>query len=179
MVIALAGRRVDAPDAAQKRFPAENASAVKLQIRDFLQSHYARALVSAAACGADILALEAAGELGLRRRVVLPFDKATFRASSVVDRGGDWGERYDRIISEVEGQGDLVEFAHDKDDGQTYFTGNLEILDQAQLLAQELKTGAAALVVWNGELRGVDDVTGHFKQEALARGMEAREVLTV
>jgi hypothetical protein len=107
MVIALAGRRVDASDATQKRFPAENASAVKRQIRDFLQSNDASALVCAAACGADILALEAAGELGLRRRIVLPFDKATFRASSVVDRGGDWGERYDRVVSEVEGQGDL------------------------------------------------------------------------
>jgi len=59
MVIALAGRRVDASDAAQKRFPAENASAVKQQIRDFLQSHDARALVCAAACGADILGLGA------------------------------------------------------------------------------------------------------------------------
>src|SRR5688572_23363310 len=136
MVIALAGRRVDVSDAAQKRFPAENASAVKQQIRDFLQSHDSHALVCAAACGVDILALEAAGELDLRRRVVLPFDKATFRASSVVDRGGDWGERYDRITSEVEGQGDLVEFAHNKDDGQTYFTGNLEILDQAQWLSE-------------------------------------------
>jgi hypothetical protein len=45
MVIALAGRHVDASDAAQKRFPVENASTVKQQIRDFLQSHDARALV--------------------------------------------------------------------------------------------------------------------------------------
>ena len=179
MVIAFAGRRVDASDAAQKRFPAENASAVKQQIRDFLQSHDARALVCAAACGADILGLEAAGELGLRRRIVLPFDKATFRATSVVDRGGDWGERYDRIIAEVGGQGDMVEFAHDKDDGQTYLTGNLEILDQAQWLASELKTGAHALVVWNGESRGEGDVTSHFMHEAGARGMGVAEVMTV
>jgi hypothetical protein len=179
MVIALAGRRVDASDATQKRFPAENAAVVKQRIRDFLQSNDASALVCAAACGADILALEAAGELGLRRRVVLPFDKATFRASSVVDRGGDWGERYDRVVSEVEGKGDLVEFAHDKDHGQTYFTGNLEILDQAEWLAQELKTDTAALVVWNGQSRGADDVTGHFKEEARARGMGAPEILTM
>src|SRR5436190_1721100 len=99
MVIALAGRRVDAADAIQQRFPAENAERVKQQITDFLRTHQACALVCAAACGADILALEAAGELGLRRRVVLPFDRATFRASSVIDRGGDWSERYDRIIA--------------------------------------------------------------------------------
>lgn len=179
MVIALAGRRVDAPDAAQPRFPAERAATVKQQISEFLQTHEARALVCAAACGADILALEAAGELGLRRRVVLPFDQATFRASSVVDRGGDWGARYDRLIAAVAAAGDLVEFAHDKDDEQTYFAGNRDILDQAQSLAQELKTDAAALVVWNGESRGQDDVTGHFKQEAAARGMGVGEVKTI
>ena len=179
MIIALAGRRVDAANAAPPRFPAENGETVKRQITEFLQSHDALALVCAGACGADILALEAAGELGLRRRIVLPFDKATFRASSVVDRGGDWGERYDRIITEVEAAGDLIEFAHDKDEGQTYFTGNLDILDQAQWLASELKTDAAALIVWNGESRGADDVTGHFKQEAEARGMGVAEVKTI
>ena len=179
MIIALAGRRVDAQNADQPRFPAENAETVKRQISGFLQSHDARALVCAAACGADILALEAAGELGLRRRIVLPFDKVTFRATSVVDRGGDWGERYDRIIAEVESQGDLVESAHDKDDGQTYFTGNLEILDQAQRLAQEIKSGVAALVVWNGESRGPEDVTDHFKHEAETRGMGVAEVITM
>jgi hypothetical protein len=179
MVIALAGRRVDAAGAAAKRFPAENAESVKQQIRKFLQTHKASALVCAAACGADILALEAAGDLELRRRIVLPFDKATFRETSVVDHGGDWGERYDQIIAEVESRDDLVEFAHDKDDGQTYFTGNLDILDQAQQLARELGTSLTALVVWNGETRGADDVTGHFEQQAAARGLAVEEILTV
>src|SRR5262249_46351212 len=176
MVIALAGRRVDAPNAAAPRFPLENAVNVRKQIREFLQAHDAYALVCAAACGADLLALEAAGEMGLRRRVVLPFHKATFRASSVTDRWGDLGERYDQVIAEVEAAGDLVEFAHDKDDGQTYFTGNKDILDQARNLAQELNCDAYALVVWNGESRGADDVTGHFKEEAASYGMGVAEV---
>lgn len=179
MILALAGRRVDAPNTETKRFPAENLSAVQAKMRDFLVQQSISALVCAAACGADILALEVAGELGLRRRIILPFDQATFRASSVVDRGGDWGTRYDRIITDVEGQGDLVEFAHDKDDRQIYFIGNQEILDQAQWLAQELKTAATALIVWNGESRGADDVTGHFKQEAQAREIVVAEILTL
>ena len=125
--------------------------------------------MGAAACGADILALEVARELGLWCRVVLPFDRAKFRDSSVTDRGGDWGERYDRIVDEVEAAGDLIEFAHDRDNVQTFFTGNQDILDQAQELALELKTDAYALIVWNGESSGDDDVTGHFKQEAEKR----------
>ncbi len=178
MIIALAGRRVDAPKATPPRFPAENAAHVKEQIAEFLQTHQAQALVCAAACGADILALEAAGDSGLRRRIVLPFDRATFREFSVVDRGGDWGQRYDQIIAAVEAVGDLVEFAHDKNDEQTFFTGNLDILDQAQSLARELKTDLASLVVWDGESRGVGDVTGHFKQESLNRDLGVAEIIT-
>ena len=176
MVIALAGRRIDAADT-PPRFPAANAAAVKQQITEFLQAHQARSLVCAAACGADILALEAAGELGLHRRVMLPFDRATFRASSVIDRGADWGERYDRIVDEAVATGDLVEAALDPDDGQTWYTGNLDILNEAQALA--LRTDVAALVVWNGESRGSDDVTGHFKDEAEKRGFGIAEILTL
>lgn len=179
MIIALAGRRVDIANTAPPRLPAANLETVKAQIAKFLQSHGVTGLVCAAACGADILALEAAAEQGIRRRIVLPFDHTRFREMSVVDRGGDWGERYDRIIAEVAAAGDLVEGALDPDDGQTWNTGNLDILNQAQALAAETNTDLAALVVWNGEARGADDVTGHFKTEAEARGLGVAEILTV
>ncbi len=178
MVIALAGRRVDAPNAEQNRFPAENTERVKQQIRDLLKSSNATALVSAAACGADILALEAAGELGLRRRVVLPYNRQTFKQSSVVDRADDWGARYDRIIAEVERQGDLVEDDYEKDD-ETYFAANHDILDQAEDLAETLGQPLAVLVVWNGESRGEDDVTAHFLEEARNRGLQVSEISTL
>jgi hypothetical protein len=179
MVIALAGRRIDDSNAEQPRFPAENADAVKHQIREILRSHSVEVLVCAAACGADIIALEAAGELGIRRRVVLPFDKATFRTSSVVDRGYIWGERYDRIIAEVEAQSDLVELMHIGDNKRIYFTGNCDILDQAQCLAHHLKTGADALLVWDGKSYGAEDVTAHFGETATARGMRVTAVKTL
>ena len=47
-------------------------------------------LVCSAACGADLIALQAAGRVSLRRRIVLPFEPSRFRDSSVVDRPGDW-----------------------------------------------------------------------------------------
>jgi len=73
----------------------------------------------------------------------------------------------------------LVKFAHDKNEEQTYFTGNLDIFDQAQRLAHELGISALALAVWNGDARGPDGVTGHFKQQAAARGWVVEEILTV
>src|SRR5450432_2011251 len=93
MIIALAGRRVDPVHAKQQRFPAasKNVEIVRERIRIILQTEGATVLVSSAACGADLLALSEAGALGLRRRVVLPYDRKEFRATSVTDRPGEWG----------------------------------------------------------------------------------------
>ncbi|MGH6630712.1 MAG: hypothetical protein ACREB3_13360 [Burkholderiales bacterium] len=179
MIIALAGRRVDAPDAEQKRFPAENAGRIQELIREALISVQARALVCAAACGADIIALEVAGELGLRRRVVLPYDKESFKRISVTDRPGDWGGRYDRILSEVEASGDLVDHDYDESEEATYFAANHDILDAAEELAMETEQELVALVVWDGESRGEDDVTGHLLQEAKQRGLRTKELNTL
>ncbi len=179
MIIALAGRRVDAPNTATPRFPAANLAAVKTRIAEFMQTHGVTGLVCAAACGADILALEAAAELGLRRRIVLPFDRFQFRAMSVVDRGGNWGERYDRLIDEAMASGDLVEATHDPNDNATWFAGNLDILNEAQSLAIKTHTDLAALIVWEGQSRGADDVSGHLKATAEDRGIGIAEVFTL
>ncbi|MGH9766794.1 MAG: hypothetical protein ACREAB_05100 [Blastocatellia bacterium] len=178
MIVALAGRRVDAPGTNEKRFSPDNAERVKRQIRDFLKAEDATALVCAAACGADILALEAAGELGIRRRVVLPYDKVTFKLSSVVDRNGDWGERYDRILAEVESKDDLTVDDYDQDE-ESYFAANHDILDQAEELAEATGQQLAALVVWNGQPRNEEDVTGHFLEEAKQRGLKVTEINTM
>jgi hypothetical protein len=177
MIVALAGRRVDAPDAKEKRFSPENAESVKERIRKFLQTENATALVSAAACGADILALEAAGELGIRRRVVLPYDKVTFKHASVLDRPGDWGERYDLILTEVDEKGDLIVDDYDEDE-ESYFAANHDILDQAEELAEETGQQLSAVVVWNGQMRGEEDVTRHFLEEAKQRGLKVTEIDT-
>jgi len=55
-----------------------------------------------------LIVLSEAGSLGLRRRVVLPFEPKRFRETSVVDRPGDWGTIYDQVIDQVETNGDLV-----------------------------------------------------------------------
>ena len=178
MIIALAGRRVDRPESNQKRFPPENTERVQRQISDFLKSAEATTLVCAAASGSAILALEAAGALGIRRRVVLPYDRETFKQSSVVDCPGDWGERYDRIIADLARSGDLVEYDYEKEE-ETYFAMNHDILDQAEELAEETGQPLVALVVWNGESAGEDDVTGHFLEEARRRELKVAEVNTL
>lgn len=179
-VIALAGRRVDPPKAETVRFPPEQIGRVADRIRELFVEKGAHLLVCAAACGVDILALEVAGQLGLRCRVVLPAQPATFREGSVTDRPGDWGERYDHILSDLEPRGDLVITGDDSPaSGQDYFQANIDILNEANRLAAELGLPVEAVVVWNGVSRGDDDVTAHFRSEAIRRALRVTEILTV
>ena len=86
-VVALAGRRIDAPDA-PIRFSPRSVESVRGLLRAYFTEGGASCLVSSAACGADLLALDVAGSLDMRRRVVLPYSPERFRETSVTDRKG-------------------------------------------------------------------------------------------
>jgi hypothetical protein len=175
MVIALAGRRVDAPGAKAPKFPPHHEALVAERLEQFFQQQQATALVCSAACGADLLALEVAGELNLHCRIVLPFPPPRFRETSVVDRPGDWGERYDRVLAAVK---DVIVLDYPEDDPATYTRTNGAILDSAAVLGTELHQPVGAAVVWDGQSRGPDDVTEQFLVEARARFGRVAEILT-
>jgi hypothetical protein len=170
-----AGRRVDAPDAQQPRFPQKNVPLVHQRIRNVFIQEKPRALVSAAACGADLLALEVAAELQVRRVVLLPSPPEEFRRTSVVDRPGDWGTLFDRLVT-VE---NLAVMPHRNGRQESYLAANLALLDRAQAMARQQRRSAVALVVWNGQSRGPDDVTGHFLTNARKRKLRVLEVMTL
>jgi hypothetical protein len=176
-VIALAGRRTDAPDAANVRFPPANVDIVKERIRRHLERLTARTLVCSAACGADLVALDAAGELGLRRRVVLPFAEGRFRETSVIDRGAEWGALFDRVLAELLAKNDVVTLESVADDAAAYVAANTRILDEAQSAAATAED-VVAVLVWEGESRGEDDLTEAFGREARLRGLPVVHVLT-
>ena len=178
VVIALAGRRVDAPAAKQHRFPVGNEDRVKERIQTLFASRNATALVCSAACGADLLALEAAETLHMRRRVVLPFSREVFRRTSVVDRSGDWGSRYDRALDQVEEKNDLVVLGFREDDSGAYVATNSGILDDAASQARELGLGILAVVVWD-QSRGPSDITEQFLNEATRRHIEVAALSTL
>lgn len=177
-VVALAGRRVDAHNVRSIRFPPRNATLVEDKIRKFFQKGV-RVLVCSAACGADLLALGVAGELGIRRRIILPYTRALFRETSVVDRPGDWGERYDGILNQVERQGEVVILGCKQSDPDAYARTNTAIVDEAIQIAQQEGTVAQALIVWNGKSRGSTDLTAQFVDHAREKGMPILEVLTL
>jgi hypothetical protein len=178
-VAALAGRRIDAADAATSRFPLANTKLVRGRLQALLRAEQSDALACSAACGGDLIALNVAGALGLRRRVVLPFVPERFRATSVTDRPGDWGPLFDRIIGAVGAKGDLVVLGLDEGDDATYAAANDAILNEAEALAGEESAQVVAIIVWEGGSRGEGDLTEAFATLARARGHPIREVLTV
>jgi hypothetical protein len=178
MILAVAGRRVDSPDSAQRSFPIHQVSLVKKRIRAFLQNQNATSVVCSAACGADLLVLSEAGSLGLRRRIVLPCARAIFRETSVTDRPGDWGQLYDSILDEVEARGDLITL-DEPSTAEAYLDTSKMILDEAMRLAKRSGESVVALLIWDSVSRGCDDVTAVFCADAHKRGLTIAEIATI
>lgn len=177
MILALAGRRIDSNDADEVRFPLRNVGRVSRAVETLFSQNGVTALVTSAACGADLIGLSEAGKLGVRRRVVLPFGREKFRAESVVDRPGEWGRLYDMILDDVSTTGDLVIRAGPSG-GDPYVASNLAILDEAIALGSQRNEEVAAVIVWDGTPRGEPDYTADFGERSRERGMRVFEVRT-
>ena len=173
-VIIEAGRRVDAPDTQVPRFPPSNVSEVSRRIRRLLGMQKPQAVVCSAACGADLLLLQAAGEMYIEQVVLLPSEPEAFRTSSVTDRRGNWGELYDQVLKTAR-----VETLKLREGQEGYLDINLKLLGRGQQLADEKGVFAEALVIWNGISRGPDDVTAHFLHEAKLRKITVLGIATV
>jgi hypothetical protein len=164
-VVALAGRRIDPLDAPAPRFPLANAPIVRRRIEAALKAAGARTLICAPACGADLLALEAAAALGLRRIVVLPLPAEEFRAVSVADRPGDWGPRFDQVMAEVTAAGDLVVLAPGAPDRAAACRAANEVIirDAFRLSGSDGAVGSPlAVIVWDGAAHSGSDLSAHF-----------------
>ncbi len=173
-IIIEAGRRVDAPDAQVPRFPSSNVSGVSQRIRRLLGKQNPQAVVCSAACGADLLLLQVAGEMHVEQVVLLPSEPEAFRKSSATDRPGNWGELYDQVLTTAR-----VEILKLPEGQEGYLETNLKLLDRGQQLARENGVTAEALVIWNGISRGPDDVTAHFLHEAKSRKMTVLRISTM
>jgi hypothetical protein len=171
-VIVSAGRRVDAPDASTPRFPARNVETVRARVEEFLQQQMPSAIVASAACGADLILLQAAHMVP--RYVLLPSSPEEFRESSVTDRPGDWGAIYDEVLQCAE-----VQVLKLPSGQEGYLAINDRLLDKAQALAGDLGTSVAVLVIWNQQSRGDDDVTEHFLRAARQRNFPISEISTL
>jgi len=179
MIVALAGRRIDALGAKDIRFPLSNADEVKEKLKALFISLKPAALVSSAACGADLLALQVADKLNIQRAIVLPFDQQLFKSTSVTDRPGDWGELYDQVCQAVINEEGINVLNYSPDDPETYRQTNVDILETAMDLGRKHDSkNFTAVIVWEGKPKDEDDTTEHFRNEATRSGFKIFEIIT-
>jgi hypothetical protein len=178
MILAFAGRRVDAVNAAVPRFPLANVPLVRGRIRKLLEEHAPYAVVSSAACGVDLIALSEASALGVRRQIVLPFSRGRFRSTSVTDRPGEWGGLFDEVLNDADATGAVLELKEGPDDN-AYLVVNRTILDVVATLMNARHQPARAVLVWDGASSGEQDVTEQFGIEARRRGLALIELPTL
>lgn len=177
-VVALAGRLIDRPGDAGSRFPPENVPFVREEIRALLKRLDAKLLVCSAACGADLLALGVAEDMGISCQIVLPVAKELFREVSVAGRPGDWDQEFDRKTELAAKRGELLTLLPQGPETQWFLDANTRILDEAARASENTGAEAVAVVVWEGS-RGESDVTGQLAVQARRRGMAVFEIATL
>jgi len=152
-VLVFTGNMIDRPDRSAPRFPPTIEAAVRAAVTERLAALRPLAAYGSAACGADILCLEAAREHGCETHVVLPFPPAEFRHASVDFARGDWGERFERALAAA----DSVTIASDhraSGSAATYEYANLILTGMGELRAEVLDTRLCGLATWDPRIRG-------------------------
>lgn len=152
-VTAFVGHMIDAPDRASVRFPATLEPAVQSAIHEHLAKLNQPIVYSSAACGADLIFIEAALECTAEVNVVLPFDHHDFVRTSVAVGGEGWVQRFERalaratrviVATEESYLGDEVLFEH----------AALLIEGLSVLRASQLQTTPALLCVLDPHAQG-------------------------
>jgi class 3 adenylate cyclase/tetratricopeptide (TPR) repeat protein len=148
-VAVCAGHMMDRPGRSHPRFPPELESAVAVELRRRLERADARVGYASAACGSDILFLEAVLELHGEIRVVLPYERERFVSDSVTITGSSWEQRFERVLeratevvvaSEQGSASDLASFEY----------VNRLLFGLAKDRSRRLETRLVPTVVWDG-----------------------------
>ncbi len=153
-VLVYTGHMIDAPGRAIPRFEPRMEAVVREQIRARVEAVGPVASYGSAACGADILCLEAVRELGGEIHIVLPFRVEDFRETSVELRPeGDWGKRFERLLEDAD---EVLVVSEKPPDGMTstYEYANLVLTGLARLRAQLLETSLQGIAIWDGQESG-------------------------
>ena len=149
-VVVFTGHMVDRPDRGEPRFPEELASTVAAEIQQKLDKLQPGFAFSSAACGSDILFLEAMLDRGAEVSIVLPYNEQEFVRDSVeIAAGGNWRARFDRVLTRaarvVTASNQRLEIG-----AVSYEFCNGLMLGLAAIRARQLGTQLIPLAVWDG-----------------------------
>ena len=146
VVIAFTGHMLDRPDREVPRFTGTMADAVARRLREKIDGYGQVVGFSQAACGADILFLEAMQEAGMQTTVVLPFSAADYLETSVTFAGPAWVARHRKVLANATRVVHATEERYLGDDVLFQHAADL-IQGMAFLRASELATTPHLLVV--------------------------------
>lgn len=147
-IVACSGHVIDNPGRA-KRFPPEAESIAKEKIEEALERLGARCGYSSAACGTDILFLEAMAERGGETHVFLPFAKEEFIETSVRRAGGNWVARFEKVLDHATSVHYVTNEGYYGDDSLFSFCNEV-MLGFAAMRGRGLDEDPNLLVIWDG-----------------------------
>ena len=178
-VLVYTGHMIDAPGRPVPRFDPLMEAEVSKTIRTQLQDLKPGAAYGSAACGADILCLEAVHELGGELHIVLPFPVEQFRATSVDIREDiGWGDRFERLLDVAT---EVLVISEQPPHGckATFQYTNLIMTGLARLRAQMMGATLRGLAVWDGSTGGEPGGTGSAVQTWRNTGLEVDHVTVI
>lgn len=146
------GHMIDNESREVARFPSSAESSVYRRIQDWLVANPVRVAFSGAACGADILFLEAALESGVEIHILLPFAAEDFIRTSVTPGGPGWLERFQRVLFKAKTLTIVNDEIADVEGSVFDFTNRM-VAAKGVMMADALGLSVNGLTVWNG-LRG-------------------------
>jgi class 3 adenylate cyclase len=148
-VVVFAGHLIDRPGRQTPRFPPQLEPAVRNAIRSRLKKIGAGFGYASAACGSDILFLEALIENGVEAHIVLPYDKKRFAKDSVtILPGTDWGSRFEQVLARAS---EIITASSQRlgEGSMSFEYTNLVLQGLAHMKARQLETEVVPLAVWD------------------------------
>ena len=174
-VVVYSGHMIDGPDRAVPRFPPSLEPGVREALRERLAAIGPLAVYGSAACGADLLCLEIARELGCETHIVLPFPPQDFVRTSVDFAGGRWRERFDRSLAAADSV-TITSDHHARGSTATFDYANLVLTGMGALRAPLLDAPLHAVALRDPHDEGQGGGTSSIVQRWRERGLAVEEV---
>lgn len=176
-VVVFTGHMIDRPGRERPRFPPRLERAVAAAIDAELRALNAGFGFSGAACGSDILFLEAMMKRG-HIHVVLPFGVDEFVKTSVaITPDKSWAERFQRVLHGAENV-QVASGAPSEWGGIVFEYANLLLLGLAQLRSRALDTELIGLAVWDHHAGDGPGGTAETVKSWRQRGLKVVEIQT-
>ncbi len=173
-IVVFSGHMIDSASRAEARFPQHTAAAIGQRIAAEVDALGVGEAYGCAACGGDILFLEAVLARGGRVHIVLPCAVEEFRQVSVdFLAGSDWGQRFEAVMAKASSI-EILADQYAEDNGMAHECCNRVMVGLAAMKAAEQGGQPTLLALWNGKPGDGLGGTYSMVQFCRARGFRIR-----